>query len=75
MFGLLLTDVILTGGMSGRGLADQVAERRPTMKILFTSGYTENSIVHHGRLDPGVLLLEEPYRKVDLAHMVHIALQ
>jgi CheY-like chemotaxis protein len=75
MFDLLLTDVILTGGMNGRVLADEVARRRPGMKILFTSGYTENSIVHHGRLDPGVLLLVKPYRKVDLARMVRVALQ
>jgi CheY-like chemotaxis protein len=75
MFDLLLTDVILTGGMNGRVLADEVARRRPAMKILYTSGYTENSIVHHGRLDPGVLLLAKPYRKAELARMVRIALQ
>lgn len=75
MFDLLLTDVILIGGMNGRVLADEVTRRRPAIKILFTSGYTENSIVHHGRLDPGVLLLAKPYRKVDLARMVRVALQ
>jgi hypothetical protein len=42
--------------------------------VLYTSGYTENAIVHHGRLDPGVLLLAKPYRKSDLAHMVRVAL-
>ena len=41
--------------------------------MLFTSGYTENAIVHHGRLDPGVLLLAKPYRKSDLARMVRKA--
>jgi hypothetical protein len=40
---------------------------------LFTSGYAENAIVHHGRLDPGVLLLAKPYRKADLARMVRKA--
>jgi hypothetical protein len=42
--------------------------------VLFTSGYTENAIVHHGRLDPGVLLLAKPYRNADLAGMIRRAL-
>jgi hypothetical protein len=42
--------------------------------VLFTSGYTENAIIHHGRLDPGVLLLAKPYRKSELARMLRIAL-
>ena len=46
----------------------------PGLKVLFTSGYTETAIVHHGRLDPGVLLLPKPYRKVDLARMIRKAL-
>ena len=50
-----------------RELADQVVRRRPGIKILYTSGYTENAIVHHGRLDLGVALLNKPYRKRDLA--------
>jgi hypothetical protein len=53
----------------------RVARRRPAMKVLFTSGYTENSIVHQGRLDAGVLLLAKPYRKIELALMVRVALQ
>ena len=48
--------------------------RKPDIKMLFTSGYTQNAIVHHGRLDPGVLLLGKPYRKSDLARMVRVAL-
>jgi hypothetical protein len=47
---------------------------RPGLPVLFTSGYTDNAIVHHGRLDPGVLLLPKPYRKVDLARMIRKAL-
>jgi PAS domain S-box-containing protein len=66
-FDLLFTDVIMPGGMNGRQLADEVARRRPGIKVLYTSGYTENAIVHHGRLDPGVALLNKPYRKKDLA--------
>jgi hypothetical protein len=49
-------------------------QRRPALKVLFTSGYTENAIIHHGRLDSGVLLLAKPYRKLDLARMLRIAL-
>jgi CheY-like chemotaxis protein len=71
---LLFTDVIMPGGVDGRQLADQVRRRRPSLKVLFTSGYTQTAIVHHGRLDPGVLLLAKPYRKIDLARMIRTAL-
>ncbi|MFN5409727.1 hypothetical protein, partial [Bradyrhizobium sp.] len=49
-------------------------KQRRSLKTLFTSGYTENAIVHHGRLDAGVLLLAKPYRKPELARMIRIAL-
>ncbi|MBR0715228.1 PAS domain S-box protein [Bradyrhizobium liaoningense] len=71
---LLFTDVIMPGAMNGRQLADEAARRRPALKTLFTSGYTENAIVHHGRLDSGVLLLAKPYRKSELARMIRVAL-
>ncbi len=71
---LLFTDVIMPGSMNGRQLVDVALQRRPTLKTLFTSGYTENAIVHHGRLDTGVLLLAKPYRKSDLARMIRTAL-
>jgi len=71
---LLFTDVIMPGAMNGRQLADEALKRRPALKTLFTSGYTENAIVHHGRLDSGVLLLAKPYRKFDLARMIRLAL-
>jgi PAS domain S-box-containing protein len=71
---LLFTDVIMPGGINGRSLAEQARRRLPGLKILFTSGYTETAIVHHGRLDPGVLLLPKPYRKIDLARMIRKAL-
>jgi PAS domain S-box-containing protein len=73
-FDLLLTDVVMPGPMNGRRLAEEAAKRRIGLKVLFTSGYTENAIIHHGRLDPGVLLLPKPYRKADLARMVRQAL-
>jgi CheY-like chemotaxis protein len=73
-FDLLFTDVIMPGKLNGRQLAGEIASRHPSLKVLFTSGYTENAVVHHGRLDSGVLLLAKPYRKVDLARMLRIAL-
>jgi PAS domain S-box-containing protein len=72
-FDLLFTDVIMPG-MNGRQLADEMAKIRPGVKVLFTSGYTENAIIHHGRLDEGVLLLAKPYRKSDMAIMIRKAL-
>jgi FixJ family two-component response regulator len=64
----------MPGTMNGRQLAEEATRRRPGLHVLFTSGYTENAIVHHGRLDPGVLLLEKPYRKSALARMVRVAM-
>jgi CheY-like chemotaxis protein len=71
---LLFTDVIMPGPMNGRQLVDEALRRRPQLKTLFTSGYTENAILHHGRLDEGVLLLAKPYRKPELARMIRVAL-
>jgi CheY-like chemotaxis protein len=73
-FDLLFTDVIMPGPFNGRQLAAEMMQRRPSLKVLFTSGYTENAIIHHGRLDSGVLLLAKPYRKLDLARMLRLAL-
>jgi signal transduction histidine kinase/ActR/RegA family two-component response regulator len=71
---LLFTDVIMPGNMNGRELAEEAVKRRPEIRVLFTSGYTENAIIHHGRLDPGVLLLAKPYRRSDLATLIRAAL-
>ncbi|QAU44459.1 PAS domain S-box protein [Bradyrhizobium guangzhouense] len=73
-FDLLFTDVIMPGKMNGRQLADEVLKTRPDLKVVYTSGYTENAIIHHGRLDSGVLLLAKPYRKSDLARIIRRAL-
>jgi CheY-like chemotaxis protein/two-component sensor histidine kinase len=72
---LLFTDVVMPGGIDGRELADAALALRPALKVLFTSGYTENAIVHHGRLDRGVHLLPKPYRAVELARKVHAVLK
>jgi signal transduction histidine kinase len=67
---LLFTDVVLTGGMNGRNLADEAARRRPGLPVLFTTGYTSNAIVHHGRLDPGMPLIGKPFTYAELAAKV-----
>ncbi len=67
---LLFTDVVLPGGMNGRQLADEVLRRRPSMKVLFATGYTRNAIIHQGRLDPDVELLSKPFTADLLARKV-----
>ena len=71
---LLFTDIVMPGGMNGRQLADAALALRPRLKVLYTSGYTDNAVVHDGRLDPGVLLLNKPYRRAELALTVRAAL-
>jgi signal transduction histidine kinase/CheY-like chemotaxis protein len=66
---LLFTDVGLPG-MNGRELVEEALRRRPGLKVLFTTGYARNAIVHHGRLDPGLHLLVKPYTQADLAAKV-----
>jgi signal transduction histidine kinase/CheY-like chemotaxis protein len=63
---ILFTDVVMPE-MNGRRLAEAALERRPSLKILFTTGYTRNAIVHNGMLDPGVNLLSKPFSLGELA--------
>lgn len=67
---LLFTDVIMPGGMIGKELADAVLKQRPGTPVLYASGYTENVILHNGRLDPGVHLLAKPYSTQQLLNHV-----
>ena len=71
---LLFTDVIMPGGLNGPQLAEQALALRPGLKVLFTSGYTENAIARQGQLDPGIPLLNKPYRQVDLMAKINLAL-
>ena len=67
-FDLLLTDVVLPGDMHGRDVAREITRLMPGIKVLYMSGYAENSILHQGTLDPGVRLLLTPYRPAPSAH-------
>lgn len=71
---LLFTDVVMPG-MSGKELADKALAYHPNLRVLFTSGYTQDAIVHQGRLDPGVLLLSKPYRPIELARKIRLAIE
>jgi CheY-like chemotaxis protein len=71
---LLFTDVVMPGGMNGRQLADAATARYPALKVLYTSGYSQNAVVHGGRVDPGVHLLSKPYRLNELATAVRSVL-
>jgi CheY-like chemotaxis protein len=71
---LLFTDVVLPGGMTGADLAREALILRPTLKVLFTTGYARDAIVHQGRLDEGVDLITKPFTYADLAAKLRDAL-
>jgi PAS domain S-box-containing protein len=71
---LLFTDVVIPGGMNGRQLAEEAVRRKAGLKVLFTTGYTRNAIIHHGRLDPDVNLLGKPYSPSDLGNKIRSVL-
>jgi PAS domain S-box-containing protein len=67
---MLFTDVVLTGTMNGRALADHISRLRPGISVLFTTGYTRNAIIHHGRLDEGIDFIGKPFTASALTQMV-----
>ncbi len=72
---LLFTDVIMPGDIKARDLAARAQVLIPGLPVLFTSGYTENAIVHHGRLDEGVSLISKPYNRDSLARRIRTMLE
>lgn len=68
--GVLFTDLDLPGGMNGRQLAEAARRLRPELRVLFTTGYARNAIVHHGRLDPGIDLISKPFSAAALASKI-----
>jgi CheY-like chemotaxis protein len=70
---LLLTDVVMPG-VNGRRLAEEAKHRQPALKVVFMTGYSRNAIVHEGRLDPGVTLIQKPLTSALLASAVRQAL-
>jgi CheY-like chemotaxis protein len=71
---LLFTDIVMPGGMNGRQLADEAVRQRPGLKVLFTTGYTRNAIVHHGRLDSGVEMIGKPFTLQELSTRIRAIL-
>ncbi|MBT7636354.1 MAG: PAS domain S-box protein [Rhodospirillaceae bacterium] len=67
---LLIADIVLPGGMGGRDLAEKACALQPDLQVLYISGYAENALSHHGRLDDGVQLLVKPFRLADLGAKV-----
>jgi PAS domain S-box-containing protein len=67
---LLLTDVVMPGGLNGRQLADEATAQRPGLRVLYMTGYSRNAIVHHGRLDAGINMISKPFSFEELAAKV-----
>jgi PAS domain S-box-containing protein len=71
---LLFTDVVMPGGVNGRQLSTEAVRRRPGLKVLYTTGYTRNAIVHQGRLDPGVQMIGKPFSSDELGAKIRTLL-
>lgn len=71
---LMITDIVMPG-MNGRQLADAAKQLRPDLKVIFTTGYTQNAVVHNGVIDLGVALLTKPFTLEALSHKVREVLE
>ncbi|MBT5667347.1 MAG: response regulator, partial [Rhodospirillaceae bacterium] len=74
-FDLLFTDILLPGGMNGVEIADEVKSFQPNIKILYTTGYAENTVIREGQLDPNVTLLYKPYMRSELLEKIRLAFE
>ncbi len=73
-FDLLFTDVVLPGGMNGVEIAEEAKRVQPNVKVIYTTGYIENAVVHDGELAPGITLVNKPDRRAELLEKVRTAL-
>ncbi|MFP6698712.1 MAG: response regulator [Alphaproteobacteria bacterium] len=71
---LLFTDVILPGGMNGEAIADAAPAHHPNIKVMYMSGFTQDALIHQGKLSNDVVLLHKPFRLADLANKLRQAL-
>jgi CheY-like chemotaxis protein len=73
-FDLLFTDVILPGGMNGPDIAVEAERLQPGIKVIYTTGYAENAMIHDGKMDAGVTLVNKPFRRTELLDKVRTKL-
>ena len=73
-FDLLFTDIVMPGKLNGRQLAETMASQRPSLRVLFTSGYTYDALTRHGQVSSDIRLLVKPYRRAELARMLRLCL-
>ncbi len=72
---VLLSDVMLPGGMLGPDLVREAAESSPSLKVVYMTGYAENAVVHNGQLNRDVFVLQKPFRKAELATKLSLAMR